>query len=49
MMNTFVNNIYKGDKAMTTLKSVAIALVVIKPGSKDMQTGIVVDEKVRSF
>lgn len=39
----------KGNKAMTTLKSVAIALVVIKPGSKDMQTGIVVDEKVRSF
>lgn len=47
MINLFVN--MKGDKIMTTLKSVAIALVVIKPGSKDMQTGIIVDDKVRSF
>ena len=34
---------------MNVIKQIAIALVVVKPGSKDMQTGIVVDEKVRSF
>lgn len=34
---------------MTVVQSVAIALVVIKPGSKDQQTVLMIDEKVRSI
>lgn len=32
---------------MTIIQSVAIALVVIKPGSKDQQTVLMIDEKVK--
>lgn len=39
----------KGDKLMTTLKSVAIGLVILNPGCKTMQVGIVVDDKVKSI
>lgn len=38
----------KGVSAMNVIKQIAIALVVIKPGSKDMQTMLIIDEKVRS-
>lgn len=34
---------------MTVLKSVAIALVVVKPGSKNQQTLLVVDENVKTY
>ena len=34
---------------MTILKNVAIALVVVKPGSKNQQTLLVVDEKVKTY
>ena len=34
---------------MNTIKQIAIALVVIKPGSKDQQTVLMIDEKVRSI
>lgn len=34
---------------MKEIKSIAIALVVIKPGSKNSQTMLIIDEKVKSI
>lgn len=34
---------------MIVLKSIAIALVVVRPGSKTQQTLLVVDEKVQTY
>lgn len=39
----------KGVSVMNVIKQIAIALVVVKPGSKDMQTMLIIDESVKSI
>ena len=34
---------------MVTIQSIAIALIVLNPGSKDQQTALIVDENVKSI
>ena len=39
----------KGVSVMNVIKQIAIALVVVKPGSKDMQTMLIIDKSVKSI